>query len=455
MPLGAFVFVCLFIANYQRHRIASAIYESVLSAQVAITHQKNPFPPLCANLLGQPFPIAASIYPPKPNPFELRRKSQKAAIVVFELIASVVLLYSPYYLFVIVYAFVRKTRQLNGNISIDSSSESVVNILIIVVQFLLLCSPTVNAILYGLKDKTIQESIHNFWRKHKTKIELHYEIQARTPSTCGSRRGSMTEITNNLPPHQPQLKRQLSEFFFGTSSSLTSHLNGETARMYRTPSDSLFASGSNERRRSSHHEYLSPNFDPLGKMATTTTTSSTTAALGNNGGMMTAATSPPNHNHHQHHHHQRNGSFSTSSPVTSKNILTNFKKLIVGGSKSDFNISSSGYSSSTGAVVSCSSTAVGRSDSITKVKNQHFPQILITKFSDSLLNTQSQSTSRRDSDIQQVEIGIDSASSEEHAEENEPLLTTQTQSLDDFIHERPLKVNVRIKTMGNVKFQTL
>lgn len=393
----------------------------MLSAQVAITHQKNPFPPLCANLLGQPFPIAASIYPPKPNPFELRRKSQKAALVVFELIAAVVLLYSPYYLFVIVYAFVRKARHLNTlELDASGSSAAVANILISVVQFLLLCSPTVNAVLYGLKDKTIQESIHNFWRKQKTKIELHYEIQARTPSTCGSRRGSMTEITNNLPPHQPQLKRQLSEFFFGTSSSLTSHLNGEAARMYRTPSDSLFASSGggghhNERRRSSHHEYLSPNFDPLGKMNCSSATTQV----------------------------------APTSPTTSKNILTNFKKLI-GGSKSDFNLSSNGMCPSSPLVA-------GRSESITKEKCQHFPQILITKFSDSLLNTtQSQSTSRRDSDIQQVEIGIDS-SSEERAEEHEPLLatTTQTQSLDDFLHERPLRVNVKIKTVGNVKFQTL
>lgn len=430
--------VVSFIANYQRHRIASAIYESVLSAQVAITHQKNPFPPLCANLLGQPFPIAASIYPPKPNPFELRRKSQKAAIVVFELIASVVLLYSPYYLFVIVMAFVRKHRHVNESRSnIDSSTESVVNILILLVQFLLLCSPTVNALLYGLKDKTIQESIQNFWRKQKTKIELHYEIQARTPSTCGSRRGSMTEITNNLPPHQPQLKRQLSEFFFGTSCSLASQLNGEGARMYRTPSDSLFVS--HERRRSSHHEYLSPNFDPLGKMNGTATTTTVAA----NSGAITSTSSP---------HHGL-----ASSPTTSKNILTNFKKLIV-GSKSDFNISTSGYSSCGGAAGVCSSSTVGRSDSITK-KSHHFPQILITKFSDSLLNTtQSQSTSRRDSDIQQVEIGNES-SSEERVEEHEPLLTTtQTQSLDDFLHERPLRVNVKMKTLANVgrvKFQTL
>lgn len=423
-----------FIANYQRHRIASAIYESVLSAQVAITHQKNPFPPLCANLLGQPFPIAASIYPPKPNPFELRRKSQKAAIVVFELIASVVLLYSPYYLFVIVYAFYRKSRHLSGvdesNI-VNSSTEYVVNILIALVQFLLLCSPTVNAILYGFKDKTIQESVHNFWRKQKTKIELHYEIQARTPSTCGSRRGSMTEITNNFPPNQPQLKRQLSEFFFGTSSSLTSQLNGEPNRMYRTPSDSLFTR--NERRRSSHHEYLSPNFDPLGKMNSSTMTTTATNNNINTCSLSSASTSPPSM--------IRQG--LATSQQNSKNILTNFKKLIV-GSKSDFTISSN----CGGVGIANNSVGCSRSDSITKEKSHHFPQILITKFSDSLLNTQSQSTSRRDSDIQQVEIGIESS-----REEKEPLLNTQTQSLDDFLHEQPLRV--KIKTMGSMKFQTL
>jgi hypothetical protein len=342
----------------------------------------------------------------------LKRKSQKAALVVFELIASVVILYSPYYIFVMAFAFYRKNRRFESEQEIESS-ETVISTLIFIGQFLMLCSPTVNAFLYGFKNKMMQESIHNFWRKQKTKIELHYEIQARTPSTCGSRRASMTEITNNLPLHQPQLKRQLSEFFFGTSSSFTSHLNEETGRMYRTPSDSLFARS--ERRRSSHHEYLSPHFDPLGKM---------------NSAASTSNSSPPT-----------TGSIIkqpclTSS--TSKNLLNNFKKLL-GGSKIDVNDDMD-------------------DDSMNDEQKSHFPQILITKFSDSLLNTQSQSTSRRDSDIQQVEIGLDSTENEKA--EQEPLLTTQTHSLEDFYPPPPMSTTMRtmrmkMKAVQNVKFQTL
>lgn len=386
-----FLFVLFFTANYQRHRIASAIYESVLSAQVAITHQKNPFPPV-PGLFPPPFPLAA-LYPPKPNPFELRKKSQKAAIVVFELIASVVILYCPYYLFVIIFSFYRKSQQFTSQTKDIESSETVLNIVIYLVQFLMLCSPTINAILYGFKNKTIQENIHNFWRKQKTKIELHYEIQARTPSTCGSRKASLTEVTTNLPQmYQPQLKRQLSDFFFGTSSSLTSHLNDDmmvfhSNRIHRTPSDSLFTTsvGGRKDSRDFHHEYLSPHFDPLGKMSTIPSSSATSPPVTIKMGL---------------------------SPSTSKNLMSNFKKLLV-GSKNDV-----------------------------RDNETHFPQILITKHSDSLL-TQSQSTSRRESDIQQV------VSVEEEFAEKEPLLTTQTRSLESFAS------SPQRKKKNSQKFQTL
>lgn len=44
------------IARYHRHRIASAIYEVTLSAQVTITHQRNPFfvPSVTAPSAGGP-----------------------------------------------------------------------------------------------------------------------------------------------------------------------------------------------------------------------------------------------------------------------------------------------------------------------------------------------------------------------------------------------------------------
>lgn len=366
----------------------------MLSAQVAITHQKNPFPPI-PGLFPPPFPLAA-LYPPKPNPFELRKKSQKAVLVVFELIASVVILYCPYYLFVVIFSFYRKSQQFTSQTEDIESSETVLNIVIYLVQFLILCSPTMNALLYGFKNKTIQENIHNFWRKHKTKIELHYEIQARTPSTCGSRKASLTEVTSHLPHlYQPHLKRQLSDFFFGTSSSLTSHLNDDTLpfqsnRIHRTPSDFLFTASPHGRKNSHdfHHEYLSPHFDPLGKISIPSS----------------STTSPPV------------AIKMGLSPSTSKNLLSNFKKLLV-GSKND----------------------IGEGC----VNESHFPQILITKHSDSLLNTQSQSTSRRESDIQQV-VAV-----EEEFAEKEPLLTTQTRSLENFT------ASPQRKKKNSQKFQTL
>ena len=265
----------------------------------------------------------------------------------------------------------------------------------------MLCSPTINAMLYGFKNKTIQENIYNIWRKQKTKIELHYEIQARTPSTCGSRKASLTEVTTNMPQvFQPQLKRQLSEFFFGTSSSLTSHLNDDNSafpstKIYRTPSDSLFNSAS--ARRSSHHEFLSPHFDPLGKMPIQSSSANTPSSI------------------------QASSSATTKIGLThstSKNLLSNFKKLIV-GSKIDVTDDENPHQSSTDG-------------------GMHFPQILITKHSDSLLTTHS--TSRRDSDIQQVAV------EEEFAAEREPLLTTQTYSLENV--NSSMSKNTR-------KFQTL
>lgn len=258
----------------------------------------------------------------------------------------------------------------------------------------MLCSPTINAMLYGFKNKTIQENIYNIWRKQKTKIELHYEIQARTPSTCGSRKASLTEISTNVPQlFQPQLKRQLSEFFFGTSSSLTSHLNDDnsafhTTKIYRTPSDSLFNS-STSGRRCSNHEYLSPHFDPLGKIAISTQPANTPSSITTSSANTTATS--------------MNMKIGLTHS-TSKNILSNFKKLIVGSKVDVTDDEECGHQSSTDG-------------------GMHFPKILITKHSDSLLTTHS--TSRRDSGIQQVAV------EEEFAAEREPLLTTQTYSLEN------------------------
>lgn len=324
-----------------------------------------------------------------------------------------ILLYCPYYVFIIVFSFLRRSDHIIGHTrEQQESSETVLNIIIFIVQFLMVCAPAINTILYGFKNRTVQENIQNYWRKQKTKIELHYEIQARTPSTCGSRKASLTELTTNFPQNQhfqSQLKRQLSDFFFGTSSSLTSHLNDDMAvfqsnRLHRTPSDSFFNASSSgmsnvSGRRYSHQEFLSPNFDPLGKLSPVTPTNTPASII-----TSSASTSKIGLSH------------STSKSY----LLSNLKKIIV-GSKNDMSI---------------------ENESPDGAKGMHFPKILITKHSDSLLTTNS--TSRRDSDIQQV-----AAEGEEEmaTEEKQPLLAVQTHSLEN-VFPKPF-------SLSSQKFQTL
>lgn len=337
----------LTIANYQRHKIANAIFEATLSAQVAITHQKNPF--------AIPF-----LHQSKPNAHEMRRKSQKATFVVFELIVIVVVLYFPYYTFMIWFSFY--VSEQNGDFWIDKQHLDHLNVTIFTVQYILLFSPTINAYLYGLNNKTIKENLKNIWRKQKTKIDLLHEIQNRTPSTCGSRRPSLTENSNIphlispnsfLHQNKPILKRQFSDFFFGTSSLLTCHNMSDdltlfhTNKIHRTPSDSFFLK-SNELQQEKYR--LSPNINS-----------------------------------------QKIGITPSSSNI----LLNNFKKFLV-------------------------SSKIDLSNEMDKYEEIDFPQILITKHSDSILNQQN---SRRESGNQQVVI-VDNF-------EKEPLLP-QTLSLHDF-----------------------
>ncbi|CAO1400671.1 unnamed protein product [Diamesa tonsa] len=337
----------LTIASYQRHKIANAIFEATLSAQVAITHQKNPF--------AMPF-----LYQSKPNAHEMRQKSQKATFVVFELIIVVVVLYFPYYIFMIWFSFY--VSKQDGDFWINKHLDHM-NVTIFTVQYILLFSPTINACLYGLNNKTIKENLKNIWRKQKTKIDLLHEIQNRTPSTCGSRRHSMTENSNIpqlispnsfLHQHKPILKRQLSEFFFGTSSSLTCNNMSDdltlfqTNKMHRTPSDSFFLK-SNDLQQEKYRLSTNMNSQKMGM-----------------------------------------------TPNSSNILLNNFKKLLI-SSKIDLN------------------------NEIDKYGEKDFPQILITKHSDSTLNQQQKS--RRESRYHQVVI-VDNF-------EKEPLLP-QTLSLHDF-----------------------
>ncbi|CAH1399304.1 unnamed protein product [Nezara viridula] len=139
----------LMIARYHRHRIARAIFEVTLSAQVTITHQKNPF--VVSSGSG-------------------RGRSPTATVL--QLVGSVIILYSPYYCIILWQGLGRKPSP--GLLAIATS--------------LLACAPTLNGLLYGLKNKLLRRAFRHYWRKKMTKNELEQEIQARTPS----RRPSLT-----------------------------------------------------------------------------------------------------------------------------------------------------------------------------------------------------------------------------------------------------------------------
>ncbi|XP_018059391.1 PREDICTED: beta-3 adrenergic receptor-like [Atta colombica] len=181
------------IARYHRHRIASAIYEVTLSAQVTITHQRNPFfvPTVTAPSAGGP------------------PRFHSAASTVMQLVGSLYLLYFPYCGFILWEACgAGNQHRLHAHPKLASLA-----------SLLLACSPPINGLLYGLKSQTLRRSVQNYWRKKATKSELQQEIQARTPSVAGSRRPSGSGNTSFFP--FPPLQRRLSEALLALGSCRT------------------------------------------------------------------------------------------------------------------------------------------------------------------------------------------------------------------------------------------
>lgn len=173
------------IARYHRHRIAAAIYEVTLSAQVTITHQRNPF---MVPLAGPKF------------------RSRSPVSSVLQLIASFLLLYCPYYIAILWNSSV--AALYSGNI--PKSLQTIYRCVALTAVILLTCSPSINGLLYGIKSKTMRKTFQNYWRKKKTKSEITQEIQARTPSTCGSRRPSLATLgIFNRPIPQRRLSETL------------------------------------------------------------------------------------------------------------------------------------------------------------------------------------------------------------------------------------------------------
>lgn len=185
------------IARYHRHRIASAIYEVTLSAQVTITHQRNPF--------FVPMVTAPSAGGPK-----FRSRSPIASVL--QLVGSFLILYSPYYVVVL---WKTITSQIYNGIIPENFKTN--NILLIIASSILTCSSLVNGLLYGLKSKIMRKTFQNYWRKQMSKNEMINEIQARTPSTCGSRRPSLTPLGFFS---RPMLQRRLSETLIDTGANI-------------------------------------------------------------------------------------------------------------------------------------------------------------------------------------------------------------------------------------------
>ncbi|XP_046389920.1 uncharacterized protein LOC124158715 [Ischnura elegans] len=170
----------LTIARYHRHRIAAAIFEVTLSAQVTITHQRNPFP------LTKPRAPASG-----PGGWiggGLFGNRRSALLTVVQLIGSLLLLYFPFYSVMMWHSF----QGVAGGGPGDSGG--VPPLLLTASSALLACSPPVNGFIYGVRSKVLRRTFANYWRKQMSKSAVNQEIQARTPSTCGSRRPSLTPL---------------------------------------------------------------------------------------------------------------------------------------------------------------------------------------------------------------------------------------------------------------------
>lgn len=173
------------IARYHRHRIASAIYEVTLSAQVTITHQRNPFfvPIVTAPASGGP-----------------KFRGRSAIYTVLQMLGSFLLLYLPYYVAIL--------WEASSSLMVQAKLSKIHPHFFTIASTLLTCTPPVNGFLYGVKNKALQKTFQNYWRKKLTKSEVNHEIQARTPSTCGSRRPSLTPLGFFS---KPTIQRRLSE----------------------------------------------------------------------------------------------------------------------------------------------------------------------------------------------------------------------------------------------------
>ncbi|KAJ9582218.1 hypothetical protein L9F63_003428, partial [Diploptera punctata] len=204
----------LMIARYHRHRIASAIFEVTLSAQVTITHQRNPFQP---PVLG-----AGGMF-----------RGRSAVSSVLQLLGSLFVLYFPYYGIIL---WESSTATLLSSNKLNTATR-VHPHLVTLASTLLTCSPPINGLLYGIKSKILRKTFQNYWRKQMSKSEMIQEIQARTPSACGSRRPSLTPLGILTRPCASNLQRRLSEVLLDPHRTGSNSQNSNRPRIQRIASE--------------------------------------------------------------------------------------------------------------------------------------------------------------------------------------------------------------------------
>ncbi|XP_049771219.1 uncharacterized protein LOC126141559 [Schistocerca cancellata] len=209
----------LMIARYHRHRIASAIFEVALSAQVTIMHQRNP-------LAGAATPAAVaarSLY-----------RGRNAVPTVLQLVAACILLYVPWHAAILWEAAAAAAAASAVTTAAPGAASAAPGAAAVAVRpppppllalsaALLACAPSVNGVLYGVRSKLLRKTFQNYWRKQMSKSEMNQEIQARTPSACGSRRPSLTPLGLLTRPCAATLQRRLSEALLDPSQRTSPH----------------------------------------------------------------------------------------------------------------------------------------------------------------------------------------------------------------------------------------
>lgn len=158
------------IARHHQHRIFSAIFEVMMSAQATVTHQKNPF--------------------------DIPKKKRKSVWTVLEQIAAFVVCYCPFFC-TVAWESLHARRANQYWVLLGTAP--------------LLAAPLVNSFIYGFKCKNIRKAFRNYLRKKLYKTEMKHEIQARIPSASNSRRPSISS-TLAMPILHRSLQRRMSDY---------------------------------------------------------------------------------------------------------------------------------------------------------------------------------------------------------------------------------------------------